>query len=826
VVASCAVNPTLPAKSRRFFVLGCGVFCLTSSVLSTQLLEMRLLSFMLWHHLAYMVISMVLLGLGASGAVTAAKSEWFLPRHASVASTCAALAGLTTLAAFAITTRIELDTFELTGGRILTLLFYYGLLVVPYFFAGVSLSLVFAVGVERIGTLYGIDLLGSAAGCYLFYILIRPLGAPRALMVACALSAAAGVLLSFGMGGSGAPKPIIALASVGMILVSIPFADDIVAATPAPTKSLAVKMGDMYPGAHIVSTTWTPISRIDVLEADVSTDDFLHQKVPGNIMKMMTADGDANTWAFRHPDVRRPLPPVDPSEYSTYHEAFLVKPTPPKDVLIIGPGGGNEVYVAYQMGASSITAVELNPAMLNVTLEMFAAFTGHLYETPKARAVVGEGRSYVRSHGEDYDLIQMSGVDTWAGLSSGAYVLSENFLYTVEAIQEYYRHLKPDGILSVGRFTLDPPRESLRLVSIAFEALKELHVEHPEQQIIAASWGNPFLGRLLVKRSGFTPDEVKRHADGVARAGEGGTVYYAPDMVRDNPYSKLVLAYVAGTENNFFRDYQYDVTPVYDDKPFFFEYYKWSRILHDMKHAGEGGQIGANRPVGLMVLGGLLAQVSVLVLAFIYLPLSVFKRAGTRIPRWRNIVLYFSCLGFGYMFVEIGLMQRFVLFLAHPAYSIPVVLGTLLLSSGAGSLMAPRLPWPAPQRMRIVLLSLAGLLALLLVVLHPAFDAALGLAFGVRVAISMAMLAPVGFVMGMPFPLGVSAVSDLGAKVVPWAWGINGGTSVLGSVLAIVVAMGTGFTWVLVLSAAIYLVAFFAIRPVVLARPAGSPAGA
>jgi SAM-dependent methyltransferase len=766
-----------------------------------------------------MVISMVLLGLGASGAVTAAKSDWFLKAPASIASAAAALAGVATIAAFAITTRIELDTFELTGGRILTLLFYYGLLVIPYFFAGVALSLVFTTGVERIGTLYGIDLLGSAAGWYLFYLFIEPLGAPRALMVACVLAASSGILLSFGMSGSGGRKPLVAIASVVLIAASVPFADDIIAAAPAPTKSLAQKLGDLYPGAHIVSTRWTPISRIDVLEADVSTDDFLPQKVPGNIMKMMTADGDANTWAFRHPDVRKPLPPAQPEEYSTYHEAFLVKATPPKDVLIIGPGGGNEVFVAYQMGASSITAIELNPAMLDVTKRLFADFTGNLYETSKARAFVSEGRSYVRSHGGDYDLIQMSGVDTWAALSSGAYVLSENFLYTVEAIQEYYKHLRPDGILSVGRFTLDPPRESLRLVSIAFQALKELGVEHPEQQIMAASWGNPFLGRLLVKRSPFTPDEVKRHADGVKRAGDGGTVYYAPGMIGDNPYSELVQAYAAGRETTFFRDYQYDVTPVYDDKPFFFEYYKWSRLFHDMTQTGEGGQIGANRPVGLMVLGGLLAQVSVLVLAFIYAPLSVFNRAGTRIPRWSSIVLYFSCLGFGYMFVEIGLMQRFVLFLAHPAYSIPVVLGTLLLSSGAGSLVALRLPWPAPQRMRIVLLTLGAVLVLLLLVLRPAFNAGLGLPFGVRVAISVAILAPVGFMMGMPFPLGISAVSKLGPHVVPWAWGINGGTSVLGSVLAIVVAMGTGFTWVLVLSAATYVLAFFAMRPVLEGEP-------
>jgi hypothetical protein len=227
-----------------------------------------------------------------------------------------------------------------------------------------------------------------------------------------------------------------------------------------------------------------------------------------------------------------------------------------------------------------------------------------------------------------------------------------------------------------------------------------------------------------------------------------------------------------------------------------------------------GGQTGANRPVGLIILSSMLAQVILLVLAFIFLPLVVFRRQGLTVPHRGAAVLYFSCLGLGFMFVEIGLMQRFVLFLSHPAYSIPVVLATLLVSSGVGSFLSARLPFSCLGRFRFCLFGVAGLLIVLLFALRPLFDATLGLSFPTRVVIAVAALAPVGILMGMPFPLGLSAAARLGQPVIPWAWGINGGTSVLGSVLAIIVAMGSGFTWVLASAAAMYLLALAAIRRV------------
>jgi hypothetical protein len=795
----------------RLVATSAGLFFLTASILALQLIEMRLLSFMLWHHLAYAVISVVLLGLGAGGAICAARSEWAIARAATIVPAAAALTGVTALAAFGVLTRIELDTFGLTEGQLAVLLLYYAILVVPYFFGGVALSLIFTTQIESIGLLYGVDLIGSAAGCYLFYLTLEPLGAPRAFVLACAAACVAGALLVRGFESTSPAGKWTAVGGLVVMLGAMPFADAIIDARPAPSKSLAQKLATSK-GARLVSTRWTPISRIDVLEADESTNDFLPLKVPGSIMKMMTADGDANTWMFQHADVRRGVVRPGPAEYTSYTVAFLLKEQP--DVMIIGPGGGNEIFVAHSMGARRIVGVELNPAMLDVTLRTYADFSGHLYGADNARAVVSEGRAFARSLGPDerFDIIQMSGVDTWAGLSSGAYVLSENFLYTTQAFQDFYTHLKEDGILSIGRFRLDPPRESLRLVSVALQALRELGVARPQEHVAALSFGTAFMGRLLVKRSAFTPSEVRLLKREIERAGGGGELYYAPGEVGDNPYSHLAVSFANGKEQAFFEEYPYDVTPVTDDRPFFFEYYKWSRLLRDLAHPGTGGQVGANRPVGLIILGGLLTQVGLLVLAFVFAPLWLFRRDGMNVPRWGSAVLYFTCLGLGFMFVEIGLMQRFVLFLAHPAYAIPVVLATLLVGSGAGSLLATRLPFTSEVKLRFCLVTIAVLLVVLLAVLRPLFDACLGLPFAARVVLAVSILIPLGIVLGMPFPLGLGRVGASHPHVVPWAWGINGGMSVLGSILAIVIAMGTGFSWVLLGAAGLYLSALWAAQ--------------
>ena len=259
-------------------------------------------------------------------------------------------------------------------------------------------------------------------------------------------------------------------------------------------------------------------------------------------------------------------------------------------MLIIGPGGGNEIFTAQEMGAARVTGVELNPVMLGLSRDRYADFVGHIYQASNSEPVVGEGRSYVRRTDRSFDIIQLSGVDTWSGLSSGAYVLAENYLYTAESFTDFLDHLNPDGILSVGRFRFDPPRESLRLVSLAYRALEEEGVARPEDHIVVISFDNPFLARILVKKSPYEPVELDTLGQAVQLA--GGIVWAAPGLVADNPYSNLVAAYAGGYEEEVFDAYPYDISPVYDDRPLLL------RVLQVVQFLGRPARRGRWRPEG------------------------------------------------------------------------------------------------------------------------------------------------------------------------------------------------------------------------------------
>ena len=369
----------------RFIALG--LFFLTASVLSLELLQMRILSFMLWHHLAYMVISVVLLGLGAGGAFLAIRSERILARWDWWLVGSASAAGVTTVVAFVVLSRLELDTFQLTKSQYASLSAYYAILVVPYFFAGLTLAILFTRGIQQIGRIYFVDLIGSALGCCLFYFLIQPLGAPTALVMMAAGLGLAG--LCFSMASSSRRLRLVSGGLVVALALSIPWSDQLIPTKAAGSKSLAFNL-ETTDGANLVLTQWTPMARIDVLEADESTNPFLRSAQPGDSMKMITVDGDANTWMFQHDDVRRGVPSPAPESLTSYHAAFLLKDRP--DTLIIGPGGGNEIFTSQQMGSASVTGVELNAEMLDISHRRYADFTGYINTNHRGpRLLLGKG---------------------------------------------------------------------------------------------------------------------------------------------------------------------------------------------------------------------------------------------------------------------------------------------------------------------------------------------------------------------------------------------------------------------------------------------------
>jgi len=458
-----------------------------------------------------------------------------------------------------------------------------------------------------------------------------------------------------------------------------------------------------------------------------------------------------------------------------------------------------------------VTGIEINRIIATTIMrERYADYSLHLYERPEVHIHVGEGRSYLRSTAQQFDVVQMTLVDTWASTAAGAFALSENNLYTVEAFREYFEHLKPDGMIAITRWEFRHPREALRVVAVAMDALHQLGVADPARHFMVASQGaldeDGIAVVVLAKKTPFTAQEeetVLNYLDDYDEI----TPLYLPSQPGQNAFSELIAS---NDPYAFARRYAYNVAPVSDNAPFFFFTLKAGQMLSD-----KGLRAGIDWKVNLGVLVLLLVLIISVcaVLAFLVVPLAL-KTGRTRQSPFP--LLYFVALGLGYILVEIAFIQRFVLFLGHPTYALTVVIFLLLLSSGAGSLFS-RL-WLPRAEMGWMPLTLVVATLLTYVVFLPSRLAGLvGLAFGYRLLVSGLLLIPLGFVMGMPFPTGLRALAALPAaesregkasdNAVEWAWAMNAAASVLGSVLAMLIAIQFGLTVTLACGAGAYLTA-------------------
>ncbi len=474
---------------------------------------------------------------------------------------------------------------------------------------------------------------------------------------------------------------------------------------------------------------------------------------------------------------------------------------------IIGPGGGVDVLRAVANGSPSVTGIEINPIIVNDVMRgRYASYSFHLYDLPQVHIHIQDGRSYIRSSREKYDIVQMTLVDTWASTAAGAFALSENNLYTVEAFREYFDHLKPDGMIAITRWEFRQPREALRVASQAIESLHRIGIADPANHfVLIADGGLNEDGRpvlVLAKKSPFTPDEY---------AAVAGHVRNNPNLFWLNPPAGFTglqplppaaEAFRRLIESNdpqrFAQDYAYNVAPVSDSAPFFFFTLKTKYVIQNIL-AGTGHGMDWRINLGVVVLGMLLIISAVAVLAFLVLPLALHREQEDG-PRRNGIagLLYFIAVGFGYILVEISLIQRFVLFLGHPTYALTVVVFLLLLSSGAGSVAARR--WiSGSTHVLLLLVSIAALSVVNVAVLPWLLSAAVGLPFVIKLVLSAIVLAPLGFFMGMPFPTGLRLI-----KTVEWAWALNAAASVLGSVMAMVIAIHFGLTITLECAALAY----------------------
>ena len=805
------------------FLVCLGILLLSSATLLFEITLTRVFSVAQWYHFAFMVVSLALLGFGASGSLLSVFPR--LGRRRLEASLALLSIGFSAscLVGYVLVNVIPFDSFRvgLEGRQLLYLVAYYVCLAVPFFFTGLALGITLSRMPANAGKVYGFNMIGSGLGCLLVLVGPSAFGGGGTVVMACLLGLAAAFL--FGLRFSKALSGVVLASGAGLIvlLFNLPSGLDI---GMSPYKGLSQAL--LQSQARTVWTRWNAFSRVDVIEGSA-----MHA-APG----LSLAYGDALPPQVAIAVDGEDLSPISRTrvqdarftEYLPTSLAYHLSPGP--RALIIEPQGGLDVLTALHHRSTSVVSVVSNPLVVEA-VRRYGQEGSQVVSDARVQVVTEGARSYLRRSEELFDVVQLSLGDSLRVVVAGSYSLSEDYLYTVEAFKEYYRHLAAGGFLSITRWIQVPPSQGIRLVSLAVAALDELGVARPERHVAAIRTLQTIT--LLVKRSPVTSDDVEvirrfceqRQFDAVYFPGIGPDDLNRYNMLPREVYYEAFDTILSPSERErFLREYPYDVAATSDDRPFFFHSFKWGQVPSILDSLGKTWQPFGG--FGFLVVVALLATAIVASVVFILLPLAFGPRSrpggAPRRFRWR-VFAYFGALGLGYLFIEIPLMQRFILFVDQPTYSFAIVLFTILVCSGLGSLALDRLRRVLPQAI-IVLALLAALYPL---VLSPFFEAALGLALPLRLLVSVGILAPLSFLMGIPFPLGVRIVGETAPDLVPWAWGINGCASVVASVLAMVLALSFGFSWVLVGAGAAYLAGVVAMFAVVWGwRASAPPAGA
>jgi hypothetical protein len=811
-----------------FRTLGVGLFLLSAATLLFEINLTRLFSIAQFYHFAFMIVSIALLGYGASGTALSIFPALGKRDPGQSLRSLSLAAGLCMLGSYLLTNWLPFDSFSIAWDRRQAgiLVLYYLALAAPFFFSGMATGLLLSAFPKAAGPVYAVNLLGSSAGC------LAALAAPAFFggEGCVTLSAGLAVLAALAAGPSGGsaesgkerasgnrPSTIRRSGPRGIFLPGVMLILALLASSDAalrllgqdgfgflevrlsPYKSLSYAM--QQPGAEIVYRRWNAFSRVDVVRSP-----GIHS-LPGLSYRYLQPLPDQDGLLIDGDDLS---PVADPAgdagfaPYLTAAPAFALRPQ--ADVLVLEPRGGLDVLTALNLGARRVTAVEVNPLVVDAA--------GDIYGDPRVETILESDRSYIRRTPQRFDLILLSLASTYHPVRSGAYSLAEDYRYTVECFQDVLSRLNPGGMLAATRWLQYPPSEELRTFALAVTALENLGAD-PRTQV--AAWRGYNTATILVKESPFTGEELRVLREFTANL--AFDLIYAPDIREEetNRFNILPESIYYRTFKElldsrpraaFYEAYSFDVSPPTDDHPFFGHFFKWSQAGRIVAEFGKVWQPFGG--AGYFVILALLILAVLLAAVLIILPLILRRKPGKVLPPEHSAahspsktvrrLFYFGLLGFGFLLVEIPLIQRFILFLDQPAYAMTAVLFSLLVFSGAGSLCSRRFPLSWGLALLAVLLFLAPLL------LPPFFSAALGLPFLLRLGLTVLVLAPIGFLMGIPFPGGIRWVlsEDEQSQSIPWIWTVNGAASVVAAVLAALLMLSLGFTWVFMLGALCY----------------------
>ena len=773
-----------------------GLVC--CSMLMLEILLTRICALRLFFHFGFLVISNCLLAIGASGTVSFLLQERLRPRAraAIFGFTVLYVASVALTYLFLISFRIRYDLNFSNRTDVARFMIFNLVAAVPLFFGGMVVSLLLTYFREHVNKVYSADLLGAGLACLLCPFFLWQFGAGGCVMIIGML----GVLAAMAAAPRGAARRValplgLTLLAGGALLA--PRFDNMF---PVPGKNRLDFTDRMSRNIALPEySQWSANSRVDLIPW--KHEPWIFQRgtaaldMPLPEQKYILQDGSAGTFILNfsgRPDL---LPVLKRTSYAC---AVQLKDKP--KVFIIGLGGGLDAWGAYVSEASRIRAVELNRQIVGIHRNILPEWSRLLLEAPHVEFLVDEGRAALIRERDTYDVIQMSGIDTWTALTSGAYILAENYLYTREAVVTMYRRLAPDGIIQISRFAAD--MEALRVVSNVFAALESLGIgDIPASLALLKTPDN--IMTTLVRKGPFTVEEISRLQTFISDAGMEAV--YLPGQPGDNIVSQFILA---PDRAAFIRDFPRDITPTTDDRPYFFNFTKWHNPLAARQHLWEPASASQGNPLFIL---SQLAFSTVLAGVLIVLPLAVFRRRGASGAHAGRFFVYFAGLGAGFILIEIAVMQKFVLFLGHPLYSLTVTLFAMLVFTGLGSYLSEG--WFGWLRTRPWVIPAAIGAGVFTVLLSPfVVEPLIGLPLWGRILVAGAWLAVLSLPLGVPFAFGVRLLNHHNPAFVPWAWAVNGCLSVIGSILTVVLSMNFGFNAVLIFAVAVYAVGFWAVR--------------
>ncbi len=784
---------TRPGSMKPLYL---GVLLTSLSAILFEVALTKIFSVTLWYHFAYLAVSLALFGLGGGGLLAFFGRSFFAPRFPGVLKHLALLQ----FAAIMICLFLVLY-FPPSINLLIRLTIIYIACSVPFVLVGLVVSLILYQHAADTPRIYFADLAGSAAGCIVFVLAINLVSGPFVIVIGALLALVSAIAFT-------AHDPDRTLLPVIMFAVLMALGLYYV---DSATKIFSVKYTKTYEERDdVLFEKWSPLARITVYPTVFWMPDPLNPFGWGMSNRFKPEHPIEQLWIEQDGSAGTPITrfsgdfdEVDYLKYDVTSFAYHVRLNA-ANAFIIGSGGGRDVLAARSFGIPHVKACDINGVIVGLVKGRYKEFAGDIYNAPGVDVEVAEGRNFIRRQSDQFDIIQISLIDSWAATVAGAFSLAENNLYTVEAFTDYLDRLSEDGLLSVSRYLFKPRNQSLRLAILARRALEERGVSNPERNIVVISTNWDYgVSTTLIKKTPFTKQEIER----IQRiAGDlGFPILYIPGFKGDRSF---VDAITTESLESYIESRYFDLSPPTDDRPFFFQLVPFSHAFDLVKTRGAipGQSWNYYAPLVLLVLLGLS---SVLVLLFYILPL-VISRTVEGLPKLWG--LYFVLIGTGFMFVEIPLLQKGSLYLGHPTLSLTVVLFGMLIFAGLGSFWSGRFAQDDLYRMiRIFLIVTITAIGIVSLTSEWLVYRTIGLPLAYRVALYIALIGPGAFFMGTLFPSGIRLVQRSHQSSIPWVWAVNGGSSVMGSVLSMTVAMSSGYGLTLMLGGACYLAALLLV---------------